>query len=415
MAEELAKGLYEWFRLGYLTGDTGGASLNIYFRRVLSSSDQADKSPTIAPPIEYDDSKFNLVIGLFDHKLVNCPRWRKAITDLSEQLHIAEKKLAQRSKPLQKSSSTRTIFLPVALEDAFYSLAPIYRHFNPVRLVELQLDAALAALRRAALETVSRALHSIDPTTYPELRVFLSHAKKDGKRIAEELRDGIRRFGQLLPWYDANDLPLGKEWDDPLNDAMNRTTDGMIAVVTDAYPTRPWCRIELQRARTPKREEEDDETPGNVWRIQPVIAILNPEKTWTRGLATLEGVPRIGWNAAEAASVIESTVDRFVLEMMLSQVRLRTCQALSRTHKHDAESTCFLTWVPDTWTLGALRSEMKRAKQDPGDIRRIVYPGQGLSPAELKDLRIQVEAFHSETTLLSFDEYLTQPHEPSHA
>jgi hypothetical protein len=58
---------------------------------------------------------------------------------------------------------------------------------------------------------------------------------------------------------------------------------------------------------------------------------------------------------------------------------------------------------------------MKRAKQDPGDIRRIVYPGQGLSPAELKDLRIQVEAFHSETTLLSFDEYLTQPHEPSHA
>jgi hypothetical protein len=122
-----------------------------------------------------------------------------------------------------------------------------------------------------------------------------------------------------------------------------------------------------------------------------------------------------GWNAAEAASVIESTVDRFVLEMMLSQVRLRTCQALSRTHKHDAESTCFLTWVPDTWTLGALRSEMKRAKQDPGDIRRIVYPGQGLSPAELKDLRIQVEAFHSETTLLSFDEYLTQPHAPSHA
>ncbi|MCY2966661.1 MAG: hypothetical protein NT069_24040, partial [Planctomycetota bacterium] len=35
-AEELSKTLYDWFRLGYLIGDSSGAGLPVYFRRQIS-------------------------------------------------------------------------------------------------------------------------------------------------------------------------------------------------------------------------------------------------------------------------------------------------------------------------------------------------------------------------------------------
>ena len=73
----------------------------------------------------------------------------------------------------------------------------------------------------------------------PPLDVFLSHAKRDGTRIAECIRDSVRSFGQLVPWYDANDLPFGADWDLPMQQAVTDGTAAMVATVTDAYPTRP--------------------------------------------------------------------------------------------------------------------------------------------------------------------------------
>ncbi len=81
----------------------------------------------------------------------------------------------------------------------------------------------------------------MDGTALAALDVFLSHAKQDGRMIAEGLRDGMRRFGQLVPWYDANDLRLDQSGDTYEACGKERNA-AMIATFTDAYPTRRWCR-----------------------------------------------------------------------------------------------------------------------------------------------------------------------------
>jgi hypothetical protein len=417
MAGELAGRLYEWFRLGYQTGDTGSVSIPFWIRCQLSPLGRLN------PEIRFQDASLNIVILLSSHEMVLDRDWRKALLDL--QIEIA--KLGNSSGDNSPSSGgsgtpSQIELLPAVLDDSFYNLTPIYENHNPLRLSHLESDEAkVAVLRRGVLELTARILYShLDQPEgdFREMRVFLSHAKKDGAAVAEQLRDGIRRFGQLIPWYDANDLAIARGWDKTLQDAMNLTTAGMIAVVTDAYPTRPWCRKELQRARTPLDLYKylGRPSPGSrVFAIQPVVAVFSLGTSWTRGLATLEGVPRVGWSPVQPLESIEGVVDRLVLEIMLHQVRRKT--AMEMAERAQDPHALFLTWVPDGWTMAQLakihlQDSTSPARGQAGPMSSlphrpltIVYPGVELSPAEKEDLEIELQAFGQGTTLLSYQEW----------
>lgn len=117
----------------------------------------------------------------------------------------------------------------------------------------------------------------------------------------------------------------------------------------------------------------------------------------------LDGVPRIGWSDASPSGQIERIVDRLVLEVLLGTVHR---QAALDIHQHDGQAadSCYITWVPDAWTLSALRHEMQRAELQPSSVRQILYPGYGLTNAEIAELEPIVTAFHPETKLVSFEE-----------
>jgi hypothetical protein len=232
------------------------------------------------------------------------------------------------------------------------------------------------------------------------LNVFLSHAKLDGTQIAEAIRDGVRSFSQLVAWYDANDLPFGAKWESPMVKAAQDGTAAMVVTVTDAYPTRPWCRREAGLARTPVRLNESAEC--RVWKVQPVVAVHQPKSAWVRGVPMLEGVPRIGWNEQSGGYQVEQIVDRLVLEVLLANVHRQA--ALGIDGCVNRSDSCYITWVPDAWTLAALRQQMERKGLQPSTVRRIVYPGYGLTVAETAELEPVFSTFHAATNLVSFEE-----------
>jgi hypothetical protein len=407
LAEELAGKLYEWFRLGYQTGDTGSVSVPFWIRSELNTQGG------LKPDIRFDDASLNIVILLASHEMVLDSTWRKALLELQAEVASRQPPTPDRdaaAAPAANDQPTaRVELLPTVLDDSFYNLTPIYENHNPLRLTDLTTEQQVGVLRRGVLEMTARTLQARQekPGAASEMRVFLSHAKKDGKEIAEKLRDGIRQFGQLIPWYDANDLAISQGWAKTLNTAMDSTTAGMIAVVTDAYPTRPWCRKELQTARTPKEypKESKQQVPGpRVFALQPVVAVMELGGTWTRGLATLEGVPRVGWSETNPLQAIEGIVDRLVLEMMLHHVRRQT--ALNMAARAQDPHTLFLTWVPDGWTLAQLAKLVSPSPTTgTSPPLTLVYPGVELSPAEKDDLDIQLRLFGSQTRLLSFQEW----------
>jgi hypothetical protein len=380
-AEQLAAGLYDWFRLGYMSGDASGAGLPVFYRRRL-------KDDLLDPRIAFNDAQQNVVIALVDHRIVGNSKWRHALVQLA-----GEVKQARNSE----SPNGRAILVPAAMHESFYRTGPLYGDFNPVRLLGLSQSAMEATLRRAATEATARVLRAGDGKPGPPLDVFLSHAKRDGIAIAESIRDSVRSFGQLDVWYDANDLPFGAEWSSPMVRAAKEDTAAMVATVTDAYPTRPWCRREAKLARTPVRMEKP--RGSRVWKVQPVVAVHRPGSNWVRGVPMLEGVPRIGWQDVSSEADTGRVVDRLVLQVMLGQVHTLVAQELDR--EFGDEQSCFITWVPDTWTLAALRQELGRQASS---IRRIVYPGYGMTTAEIAELRPVVEAFHKNAQLLSFQE-----------
>lgn len=188
--------------------------------------------------------------------------------------------------------------------------------------------------------------------------------------------------------------------------AANEDTAAMIATVTDAYPTRPWCRREASLARTPALLPSPKGI--RVWKIQPVVAVHNPASQWVRGAAAINGVPRIGWSELQASETTERIVDRLVLEVLLGQVHRRVAVDLEnkeRTQNNQLwKKSCYITWVPDEWTLLKIRSQLGKKASS---IVRIVYPGYGLSETEMNDLRSALDAFSEHTSLVSFEKAIS--------
>ena len=414
--------LYEWFRLGYSAGDSGGAGLPVSFRRQVIGIDE-DSNPQatlrnwrIEPPISWREAEVVIVILLVDEEMVVDHRWRAAMGTLAAEVEAA--------RTTGAGSRSRRELLPVALHESFYQTGRLHERFNCVRLPRGDRELQLAALRRAATEMTARSLRPPESRQRP-LNVFLSHAKQDGREIAETLRDGIQNFGQMRPWYDQNDLAFGQQYEKEIKTSAADTA-GMIAVISDLYGSRPWCRLEARRARTPRRISNT-----NVWRVQPTLAVSSAGSTWSRAVAMLEGVPRIGWNPQDLRASTELIVDRLVLEMMLAHNNRRLALQLRRLDDENDDEIAYITWVPDTWSLLALRDaineDWRRKWAEPqanptkpapsSRILKIVYPGYGLSNSELRDLQPAIEAFGPLTRLINFDDHrqLTERgHSPTH-
>lgn len=85
-------------------------------------------------------------------------------------------------------------------------------------------------------------------------KIFLSHAKADGKLAAERIvrhisdpDNGLR----LDTFYDASELETGEDWREGLEEAVSEAS--MLALVTDAYDSRPWCNQEILWAKEFRR------------------------------------------------------------------------------------------------------------------------------------------------------------------
>ena len=400
LAEQLASSLFDWFRLGYLGSDSNSVGVPVYFRRSLSEDENGISS--ISPSIDTKHSDLTVIIVLVDHEAVVDPKWRSAIVGLASNV----------DKGRSKSQKTgKTILLPVAIHESFYRTGILYKKFNPVRLLELNATEMERKLRRAATETIAREVRiKGNDRSPPPLKVFLSHAKRDGTKIAEAIRDGIRRFSQMEAWYDSNDLRYGDSWESPMTNAAQIDTAALIATVTDAYPTRPWCQRESRLARTPVLSAKN----GRIWQVQPVVAVARPGTDWVRGVEMLTGVPRIGWQEESGSEQVARILDRLVLEVLLVNIHVGLAEKLvtqlqSKITKTEFNKMCFITWVPDVWTLAELRFRLnqqspKSKTPKASSIRQIVYPGHGLTESEKRGLLPIVRTFHNDTELISFEE-----------
>src|SRR5262249_40108724 len=125
--------------------------------------------------------------------------------------------------------------------------------------------------------------------TLPKIKIFLSHAKTDGTVPARRIRDYIYSQTQLAAFYDENDIPFGSAFRRVLETNVQADeTTALIAVRSDRYAARPWCRRELSLFRRPIADTPDPLTASR-WRLNPVVVVEAIE-----GGDRTPGIPELG-------------------------------------------------------------------------------------------------------------------------
>ncbi|MBF0528213.1 MAG: toll/interleukin-1 receptor domain-containing protein [Deltaproteobacteria bacterium] len=82
-----------------------------------------------------------------------------------------------------------------------------------------------------------------------KVQIFLSHTKHDddGKSIANFIRDRLHGSHGLASFFDVNDIPAGLPFQKVILKQVRQSA--MVAIHTDSYSSREWCRREIMEAK----------------------------------------------------------------------------------------------------------------------------------------------------------------------
>lgn len=338
-----------------------------------------------------------IVIPLLDHHVVTDPAWRWWLEQLSEPGPL----------PFPR------MFLPVALTRTAFNAPAAIAKQNFLRIPDvlntpaeaLWVEPLESPLLGSLLKPLTEALCRIVLTDFRNdvesnsrksapLRLFISHAKADGTGPASRLRDYIYSRTQLAAFYDENNIPYGDSFSQVLEASLaSGETAALIAVVSDAYATRPWCRRELRSFCQPKCI-----MPGyaEVWALQPVLVVDVLEgKRLTRGLTELATVPVLRWRDGLPDWQQEETV----ITTLLREVFFDGYARLVSRHfaLTESEPRIILSWKPDVVTLLHILANRPDGRNT---LTTILYPGRELSSTDEETLH----QLFPNITFLSFAE-----------
>jgi len=341
---------------------------------------QVDGGPP--PAIDFDAER-EIIVILVDERMarrarasdrVIADRWGQLVSDLLGR------------HPPTGASPHRV--LPVALDANGLQLAPALNDVSFVRLDVRQgnerdrhliLHIAVRALR--ALQDLPQAGGKpIDELPDIPVRLFISHAKKDLPADPAAISEGpvkaiLATSGQLpvQGWYDSAKIPPGGRFPEEIQKGVLNSS-ALVAVLTDTWSSREWCRREVLEAKLAARPlVVVDALEARVIRLFPYLgnavtlrwraAIASPDDTaddaWTKRRAL--------WEAEDAALVIEAAL----LEALRYQHEHR--RLLRSTAAHEVA----LGTPPEALTLAHL----------PAGTTRVWYPDPPLGREELDRLQ----------------------------
>ncbi|MCK9356853.1 MAG: TIR domain-containing protein [Dehalococcoidia bacterium] len=191
----------------------------------------------------------------------------------------------------------------------------------------------------------------------PPVTIFLSHTKLDLEHepyVVKSLVEHLTVDHPEKTWYDSGDISVGS----PFKDAIERGVSdaALLAVQTDSYSSRSWCRREVLLAKRHQR---------------PVVVVDAVQQREIRSFPYAGNTPVIRWNGRP-----QDVVDLLLLET------LRHTYAQESLKKQSREGDDILPGSPELVTIVGRKSSS------------VLYPDPPLGSEELAVLKtggIQVQ------------------------
>ena len=345
----IAEALRGHFRRKLFENVTGGTGLSVIYRSV--------SPPASATPLQInlDEAETTAIVVLADSKLAADAAWIGYVRELASRTEAAslgtrvfpvsiesgvlgELKLDEQALRWDRWTGSWEELVQRLIGELTYEFCRMLRHY-------------LEHLKRPASEEV--ALESY----LKKVQVFLSHSKHDddGERIAHAIRDRLHGGHALSSFFDVHDIPAGLRFHKVLLQQVRVST--MVAIHTDSYSSREWCRREIIEAKR--------------WNVPLVIANSISDLD-ERGFPYMGNVPVVRLESCEADR-IDFMINR-LLDEVLKDFLWRCQVELTRSTMDPA--VVFMPRPPELISLAGLPAEV----EVPEPV--IVYPNPPLSAEE---------------------------------
>ncbi len=311
---------------------------------VLERSDPPVPGASTPLAIDWEDAEFTAVVVLAEAMLVDDPEWPDYVRDIA------------------RAARTRGVpvgFFPVTIDRRGLELGLDQqalrwdlweeRETDQHRRLTSDLTHEFCRMLRHRLDELQRPDGGASPERYLEkIQVFISHSKhdKDGESVAHDIRDWIHRHSPLASFFDVHDIPPGLPFGEVLRHQIG--AGAVMAVHTDSYSTREWCRREVIEAKR---------------RLVPMLVVDCVRDIDPRGMPYLGNVPVVRMEPGRTDRI--GTVAGCLLDEVF-----RTWLWLCRVGQHLADSpgVLFTARPPELITLAALPP----GSEDSAPV--IVYP-----------------------------------------
>ena len=322
-----------------------GLGIPVYLRT-------AESSDTLPEPVAFDQAQHTIVVLLVDDAMIMArdEGWERYADSLVQGAKTEEHRLI----PVNLSAQAFTLhaelrrrnFLPIDLK------MPMAQQKQRL-LIGLTHDLCRLLSGSAAVDYESRA------AVQAPVRVFLSHAKKDGEDLTKEFKTFLQNELQLDTFFDRNGIFYADDFGDDIEKAAAESA--LLILQTDVYSTREWCQKEVLFAKKYHR---------------PVLVLDHVEVGETRAFPYLGNVPTLRYKKETS---IDEIIGRLLLEVLRSEFFPKQARRTAELFEKKLDDATILAYSPELIDLVPPATETSP--------RMIVYPDPPLGRHEIDLLK----------------------------
>lgn len=238
---KIAEALRKHFRRELYENVAGGTGLSVLFRSA------APPGAAIPLAVDLSEAEATAIVVLADSVMGGDADWLQYVRALVDETDAAG--LGARVFPvaIEKSALHALDIAEQALRWDTWG--------GPIDERQEQLVGELAyefcRMLRHYLERLRRPAEDEDALAgyLKKVQIFLSHSKHDddGVKVARAIRDRLQAGHGLSSFFDVHDIPAGLRFNTVLLQQVR--VSAMVAIHTDSYSSREWCRRELIEAK----------------------------------------------------------------------------------------------------------------------------------------------------------------------
>jgi hypothetical protein len=314
-------------------------------------------------PIPLQEADKNAIVLLIDENLFNTEKWHQYI------------------KGIIPNINENTRIYPVALTPyaSYFLEADNFSSFQNVRLYDNKLEDKEKEFEKRWKVLKSRLLHDITRMILdmesvadaisnknlvpPPVKLFISHAKADGEKLANEFKVFVETNSKLNTFFDANDISDGYDFEEEINKNIDKNT-AMVVFLTDAYSTREWCQIEVSTAKRKKC---------------PIVVVHNVSKSERRSFPYLGNVPTIRWQ-----NNFDDIIDLALTQVLTNRFAQLSLEKHIELYNLEKKYKCILLSSPPE--LFNYIDILKISEDNNAEPILVLYPDPPLGNEELKIL-----------------------------